>query len=83
MSAEKREALGQLEDAIAALVAERHGPGRLLGAWEVMVETIDPDRPDVTSWMDDGGGSMRARRGLIEAVRDMYRESVEEPTDDE
>ena len=56
MSAEKREALGQLEDAIAALVAERHGPGRLLRAWEVMVETIDPDRPDVTSWMDDGGG---------------------------
>lgn len=56
MSAEKREALEQLEDAIAALVAERHGPGRLLGAWEIMVETIDPDRPDVTSWMDDGGG---------------------------
>ena len=56
MGAEKREALERLEDAIAALVAERHGPGRLLGAWEVMVETIDPSRPDVTSWMDDGGG---------------------------
>ena len=83
MSAEKREALGQLEDAIAALVAERHGPGKLLGAWEIMVETIDPDRPDVTAWMDDGRGSMLARRGLIESVRDIYRESVEEPTDDE
>ena len=53
MSAEKREALGQLEDAIAALVAERHGPGQLLGAWEVMVETIDPDRPDVEPTDDE------------------------------
>ena len=76
------EALNKLEDAIGALVDQRHGPGRLVGAWEIMIETIDPSRPDVTAWMTDGRGSMLARRGLIEVCRDQYRGDIEDASDD-
>ena len=75
--------LDRIEDAIGALVNQRHGPGRLIGAWEIMIETIDPSRPDVTSWMTDGRGSMLARRGLIEVSRDQYRDNIEDAVDDE
>lgn len=70
--------LDRLEDAIGALVAQRHGPGRLIGAWEIMIEMIDPLRPDLTAWMTDGRGSMLARRGLIEVCRDQYRGDIED-----
>ena len=70
-------------NAIGALVNQRHGPGRLIGAWEIMIETIDPSRPDVTAWMTDGRGSMLARRGLIEVSRDQYRGDIEDVVDDE
>lgn len=75
---EHAQLLDRLEDAIGALVAQRHGPGRLIGAWEIMIETIDPSRPDVTAWMTDGRGSMLARRGLIEVCRDQYRGDIED-----
>ena len=78
MTDEHEQVLDRIEDAIGALVAQRHGPGRLIGAWEIMIETIDPSRPDVTAWMTDGRGSMLARRGLIEVCRDMYRDDIED-----
>lgn len=71
----------KLEDAVAALVSERW-PGRLVGAWEIMIETIDPMRPDITAWMTEGNGSMLARRGLIEVCRDQYRKGIEDTTDE-
>lgn len=83
MTDEHAQALDKLEDAIGALVNQRHGPGRLIGAWEIMIETIDPSRPDVTAWMTDGRGSMLARRGLIEVCRDQYRGDIEDVADDE
>lgn len=83
MTDEHAQLLDRLEDAIGALVAQRHGPGRLVGAWEIMIETIDPSRPDVTAWMTDGRGSMLARRGLIEVCLDQYRGDIEDVDDDE
>lgn len=78
MTDEHEQVLDRLEDVIGALVNQRHGPGRLIGAWEIMIETIDPSRPDVTAWMTDGRGSMLARRGLIEVCRDQYRDDIED-----
>nr|DAK28664.1 MAG TPA: hypothetical protein [Caudoviricetes sp.] len=83
MTDEHSQVLDRIEDAIGALVNQRHGPGRLIGAWEIMIETIDPSRPDVTAWMTDGRGSMLARRGLIEVSRDQYRGDIEDVVDDE
>ena len=83
MTDEHEQVLDRLEDAIGALVAQRHGSGRLVGAWEIMIETIDPSRPDVTAWMTDGRGSMLARRGLIEVCLDQYRGDIEDVDDDE
>lgn len=83
MTDERSQVLDRIEDAIGALVNQRHGPGRLIGAWELMIETIDPSRPDVTAWMTDGRGSMLARRGLIEVARDQYRSDIEDVVDDE
>lgn len=83
MTDEREQVLDRLEDVIGALVTQRHGPGRLIGAWEIMIETIDPSRPDVTAWMTDGRGSMLARRGLIEVSRDQYRGDIEDVVDDE
>ena len=83
MTDERAQALDRIEDAIGALVNKRHGPGRLIGAWELMIETIDPSRPNVTAWMTDGRGSMLARRGLIEVCRDQYRGDIEDVVDDE
>ena len=78
MTDEREQVLDRLEDVIGALVTQRHGPGRLIGAWEIMIETIDPSRPDLTAWMTDGRGSMLARRGLIEVGRDQYRGDIED-----
>ncbi len=83
MSDERSQVLDRIEDAIGALVNQKYGPGRLVGAWEIMIETIDPSRPDVTAWMTDGRGSMLARRGLIEVSRDQYRGDIEDVIDDE
>ena len=78
MTDEREQVLDRVEDVIGALVTQRHGPGRLIGAWEIMIETIDPSRPDLTAWMTDGRGSMLARRGLIEVSRDQYRGDIED-----
>lgn len=83
MTDERSQVLDQIEDAIGALVNQRHGPGRLIGAWEIMIETIDPSQPDLTAWMTDGRGSMLAWRGLIEVCRDQYRGDIEDAVDDE
>ena len=78
MTDEHKQVLDRLEDVIGALVTQRYGPGRMIGVWEIMIETIDPSRPDVTAWMTDGRGSMLARRGLIEVSRDQYRGDIED-----
>lgn len=78
MTDEHEQVLDRIEDAIGALVAQKHGPGRLVGSWELMIETIDPSSPDVTAWMTDGRGSMLSRRGLIEVCRDTYRGDIED-----
>lgn len=83
MTDEHEQVLDRIEDAIGALVAQKHGPGRLVGAWELMIETIDPSSPDLTAWMTDGRGSLLARRGLIEVCRDTYRGDIEDVADDE
>lgn len=83
MTDEHTQALDRIEDAIGALVNQRHGPGRLIGTWEIMIETIDPSQTDLTAWMTDGRGSMLARRGLIEVCRDQYRGDIEDAADDE
>lgn len=83
MTDERSQVLDRIEDAIGALVNQRHGTGRLIGAWEIMIETIDPSQPDLTAWMTDGRGSMLARRGLIEVCRDQYRGDIEDAADDE
>lgn len=78
MTEEREQVLDRIEDAIGALVVQKHGTGRLIGAWELMIEMIDPSSPDVTAWMTDGRGSMLARRSLIEVCRDTYRGDIED-----
>lgn len=80
---EHAQVLDRIEDAISVLVSQRHGPGRLVGSWELIIETIDPSRPDVTAWMTDGRGTMLARLGLIEVCRDKYRSDIRDVVDDE
>lgn len=83
MTDEHAQALDKLEDAIGALVAQKHGPGRLVGAWELMIETIDPSSQDVTAWTIDGGGGMLAQRGLIRVCCDKYRGNIGHVVNDE
>lgn len=83
MTDEREQVLGMIEDAIAALVAQDRGPGRLIGAWELMIETFDPSSQDVTSWRIDGGRSMLAQRGLIGVCCDRYRGNIGRVVDDE
>ena len=49
----------------------------MTGAWAVCAEVMVPGKEDVTVFMHDGGGSMLARRGLIECVRDQLASWVE------
>ena len=83
MTDEREQVLGMIEDAIAALVAQDRGPGRLIGAWELMIETFDPSSQDVTAWTINGGGSMLARRGIIGVCCDTYRGNIGSVVDDE
>ena len=72
-----------LEDAVSALVAEKHGPGCVLGAFIVVAESIAPeDGQDRSAWLCEGQGSPLARRGLVECARDMYSRSVRRLSDD-
>ena len=44
-----------LEDAVSALVAEKHGPGCVLGAFIVVAESIAPeDGQDRSAWLCEG-----------------------------
>lgn len=49
----------------------------MTGAWMVCAEVMVPGKEEVTVFMHDGGGSMLARRGLIESVRDQLASWVE------
>lgn len=72
-----------LEDAVSALVAEKHGPDCVLGAFIVVAESIAPeDGQDRSAWLCEGQGSPLARRGLVECARDMYSRSVRRFGDD-
>lgn len=80
---EREQVLGMLEDVIAALVAQDRGQGRLVGAWELVIETFDPSSQDVTAWTINGGGAMLAQRGLIGVCCDTYRGKIGHVVDDE
>lgn len=77
MNTEKEELRGKVEDALSALVQEEHGDRAVTGAWVVCAEVMVHGEEDVTVFMHDGGGSMLARRGLIECVRDQLASWVE------
>lgn len=77
MNTEKEELRGKVEDALSALVQAGHGEQAVTGAWVICAEVMTPDKEDVTVFMHDGGGSMLARRGLIECTRDQLASWVE------
>ena len=74
---EKEELRGKVEDVLSALVQAGHGDQAVTGAWVVCAEVMSPDEEGVTVFMHDGGGSMLARRGLIECTRDQLASWVE------
>lgn len=77
MNSEEEELRGKVEDALSALVEAGHGAQAVTGAWVVCAEVMAPGKEEVTVFMHDGGGSMLARRGLIESVRDQLSSWVE------
>lgn len=81
MNNEKEELRGKVEDALSALVQVEHGTQAVTGAWVVCAEVMVPGEEDVTVFMHDGGGSMLARRGLIECTRDQLSSWVEDCDD--
>lgn len=81
MNNEKEELRGKVEDALSALVQAEHGAHAVTGAWVVCAEVMVPGEEDVTVFMHDGGGSMLARRGLIECTRDQLASWVEDCDD--
>jgi hypothetical protein len=74
---QEEELRGKVEDALSALVQAGHGDQAVTGAWVVCAEVMVPSKEEVTVFMHDGGGSMLARRGLIESVRDQLSSWVE------
>ena len=74
---QEEELRGKVEDALSALVQAGHGDQAVTGAWVVCAEVMVPGKDEVTVFMHDGGGSMLARRGLIESVRDQLSSWVE------
>lgn len=77
MSQEKEELRGKVEDALSALVQAGYGEQAVTGAWMICAEVMVPGKEEVTIFMHDGGGSMLARRGLIECTRDQLASWVE------
>lgn len=77
MNTGKEELRGKVEDALSALVQAGHGDQAVTGAWVVCAEVMVPGKEEVTIFMHDGGGSMVARRGLIECTRDQFASWVE------
>ena len=74
---QEEELRGKVEDALSALVQAGHGDHAVTGAWVVCAEVMVPGKEEVTVFTHDGGGSMLARRGLIESVRDQLSSWVE------
>lgn len=74
---QEEELRGKVEDALSALVQAGHGDQAVTGAWVICAEVMVPGKEEVTVFMHDGGGSMLARRGLIESVRDQLSSWVE------
>lgn len=81
MNNEKEELRGKVEDALSALVQAEYGTQAVTGAWVVCAEVMVPGEEDVTVFMHDGGGSMLARRGLVECTRDQLASWVEDCDD--
>ena len=77
MNTGKEQLRGKVEDALSALVQAGHGDQAVTGAWVVCAEVMVPGKEEVTVFMHDGGGSMLARRGLIECTRDQLASWVE------
>ena len=77
MNHEKEELRCKVEDALSALVQAGHGEQAVTGAWVICAEVMVPGKEEVTVFMHDGGGSMLARRGLIECTRDQLASWVE------
>lgn len=77
MNTGKEELRGKVEDALSALVQAGHGDQAVTGAWVACAEVMVPGKEEVTVFMHDGGGSMLARRGLIECTRDQLASWVE------
>ena len=77
MNTEKEELRGKVEDALSALVQAGHGDQAVTGAWVICAEVMVQGKEEVTVFMHDGGGSMLARRGLIECTRDQLASWVE------
>ena len=77
MNTRKEELRGKVEDALSALVQAGHGDKAVTGAWVICAEVMVPGKEEVTVFMHDGGGSMLARRGLIECTRDQLASWVE------
>ena len=74
---EKEKLRGKVEDALSALVQAGHGEQAVTAARVICAEVMVPGKEDVTVFMHDGGGSMLARRGLIECTRDQLASWVE------
>ena len=77
MNTEKEELRGKVEDALSALVQAEYGDSAVTGAWVVCAEVMLPGHEDAAVFMHDGGGSVLARRGLIECIRDQLASWVE------
>lgn len=82
MSQENEELRGKVEDALSALVQAEYGDHAVTGAWIVCAEIMIPGEEDMTVFMHEGGGSMLARRGLIESTRDQLAASWTGDSDD-
>ena len=68
-----------LEDAVSAMVAEKHGPDCVVGSWVLVAESIAPeDGKDRSAWLCEGQGSplsrLRPRRVRTRHVRALSEE---------
>ena len=72
--------LDQVENAIAAVIAEKHQGQALAGAWIVACEVLPVEGSDdeAALWFLEGRGSLITRRGLIELSRDALASTVRE-----
>lgn len=72
--------LDQVENAIAAVIAEKHQGRALAGAWIVACEVLPTEgsNDEAALWFLEGRGPLITRRGLIELSRDALASTVRE-----